>query len=75
MSTAPEFADLIVRNAAVMTMDPARPTASAVAVRGQRIAAVGDDSDVDALHGPRTRLIDALGRAGSFLASTTAIST
>jgi hypothetical protein len=62
MTTAPEFADLIVRNAAVTTLDPARPAASAVAVRGQRIVAVGDDADVEARRGPRTRLIDALGR-------------
>ena len=41
MSYAP---DLLLVNANVITMDPARPRASAVAVAGGRIVAVGDDA-------------------------------
>jgi len=35
--------DLIVRNADVITFDPARPGARAVAIKDGRILAVGDD--------------------------------
>ncbi|MDP9296420.1 MAG: amidohydrolase [Actinomycetota bacterium] len=37
--------DLVLRNAKVYTVDPARPWAGAVAVRDGRIAWVGDDKD------------------------------
>jgi predicted amidohydrolase YtcJ len=39
-------ADLLLRNAKVYTVDPARPWAKAVAIDGERIAWVGDDDDV-----------------------------
>ncbi len=55
-------ADLILKNARVLTMDSQNPTASAVAVTGGRIAAVGSDADVMAHAGPQTRVIDAGGR-------------
>jgi len=41
----PPEADLLLVNANVLTMDPTRPKASAVAVRGGRIAAVHDEHD------------------------------
>jgi predicted amidohydrolase YtcJ len=47
-------ADLILRSGRVWTGDEASPWAEAVAVRGERIAAVGSDADVMALAGPRT---------------------
>ena len=55
-------ADLIVTHARVITLDPARPRATAVAVRGGNFVAVGSDRDVARLRGPRTRLVDAGGR-------------
>jgi predicted amidohydrolase YtcJ len=55
-------ADLVVTGAKVATMDPARPVASAIAVRGDRIVAVGDDAEIAALAGPGTRRLDAGGR-------------
>jgi predicted amidohydrolase YtcJ len=55
-------ADLVIVNAHVFTADDARPEARAVAVTGERITAVGADSEVRALAGPRTRVIDARGR-------------
>ncbi|WP_351233136.1 amidohydrolase [Streptomyces sp. NPDC002133] len=55
-------ADVVVRNAKVYTADPARPQAGAVAIRDGRITAVGDDADVAPFVGPRTRVVDALGR-------------
>jgi len=51
--------DLIVINARVYTMDPARPTAEGFAVKGDRFIAVGSTSDVRNLATPRTRVIDA----------------
>ena len=60
---APALApDLIIINAAVHTMDPARPTAEAVAVLGNRIAAVGTTEEIRPLAGPATRVIDAAGK-------------
>ena len=53
--------DLILHNATVRTMDGDRPLASAVAVAGNRIVAVGDENEVTALAGPQTRMIDAGG--------------
>src|SRR5688572_18960759 len=52
-------ADTIIINATVQTMDPARPTAEAVAVLGNRIVAVGSTKEIQKLAGSRTRTIDA----------------
>jgi predicted amidohydrolase YtcJ len=54
--------DLIVINARIVTMDPVRPTAQALAVVRGRVAALGTDADIRALAGPATRVIDAGGR-------------
>jgi predicted amidohydrolase YtcJ len=51
---------LILYNARILTMDPRRARASAVAVAGDRILAVGEE-ELRALAGPGTRLIDAGG--------------
>ena len=55
-------ADLILRNARIWTGDSARPSAQALAVRGERLIAVGSDATVAAHRGRRTRMIDAGGR-------------
>ena len=57
--TAP---DLIVTNARVLTMDPARPRAEAVALASEHILAVGSAAEIAALAGPGTKVIDAVGR-------------
>ncbi|MBC7235274.1 MAG: amidohydrolase [Chloroflexi bacterium] len=51
-------ADLILYNGSVRTMDPACPTAQAVAVAGKRILAVGKNEEVLSLAGPGVRLLD-----------------
>lgn len=51
-------ASLILLNGQIDTMDPARPLAQAIAVRGERIVAVGTDSAVRRLQGPATQVID-----------------
>ena len=53
--------DLILTNARVLTMDAANPRATAVALSGDRIAAVGG-AEVATLAGPATRVIDCGGR-------------
>ena len=54
--------DLILTNGKVFTADPARRWAEAVAVRGERITAVGTTERIAALAGPGTRRIDVRGR-------------
>ena len=51
--------DIIIVNAIVRTMDPARPTAEAIAIYANRILAVGSDQDLRKLAGPDTKIIDA----------------
>jgi predicted amidohydrolase YtcJ len=55
-------ADLVLVGGSVVTIDPARPVATAVAVRAGRIVAVGDEPEISDLEGPRTRRIDLRGR-------------
>ncbi len=54
------FADMIITNARVLTMDKNAPFAEAVAIRTGKIVAVGLSADLEA--GPDTRVIDAGGR-------------
>ncbi|MEU2628250.1 amidohydrolase [Kitasatospora sp. NPDC007106] len=54
-------ADLVLTGGPVHTVDPARPFATSVAVRGERIVAVGHD-EVHDLIGPRTEVVDLHGR-------------
>jgi predicted amidohydrolase YtcJ len=56
-------ADLILHNATIYTVDDARPRAEAIAIRGDRIAALGTSAEMLALKGPATRVIDARGAA------------
>lgn len=54
-------ADLIVRGGDIWTLDPNRPRASAVAIAGGVIVAVGDEASVDGWNGPSTVVLDAGG--------------
>ncbi|MGH9750568.1 MAG: amidohydrolase, partial [Candidatus Polarisedimenticolia bacterium] len=49
-------ADVILHGARVYTVDPARPWAEAVAVRGDRIVKVGREQEVLRLRGPATQV-------------------
>jgi predicted amidohydrolase YtcJ len=53
--------DLAIVNAVVYTVDAQRPAAEAVAIAGDRIAAVGTSADIRKLASARTRVIDARG--------------
>lgn len=58
----PAAPDLVVLHGRVFTSDPAKRWAEAVAIRGDRIAAVGTEAEIEGLAGPSTRRIDAGGR-------------
>ena len=55
-------ADIVIVNARVYTVNADRPWAEGVAIRGEKILAVGGVSDINALRGPATKVIDAGGR-------------
>jgi len=51
-------ADLVLRNGKIVTMNASAPTAQAVAVRGDKVAALGSDRDAQQWIGPQTKVID-----------------
>jgi len=53
-----EPADLVLLNGRVYTLDEARPWADGVAIRGDRIQAVGSNSEIRRLVGSATRTVD-----------------
>jgi hypothetical protein len=55
-------ASLILRNGRVVTLDPAKPEAQALAAAGDRILAVGSNDEIARLAAPGTRVIDLQGR-------------
>lgn len=50
--------DMILTNARILTMDPDRPRAEAVALASGRIAALGSRAEIEALAGPATEVVD-----------------
>jgi predicted amidohydrolase YtcJ len=58
----PAPATLVLRNGKVVTVDPAKTTAQAIAMRGDTIAAVGSDEEIQKLVGPNTQVIDLAGQ-------------
>jgi predicted amidohydrolase YtcJ len=57
-----DSADLIVSGGTILTQDPSAPSAEALAVKGERVLAVGAANDIAALRGPQTRSIALDGR-------------
>ncbi|UCG56557.1 MAG: amidohydrolase [Phycisphaerales bacterium] len=56
-------ADLVIRNAKIVTIDKENPRAQAVAFRGERIIAVTSNADIERhIKGGHTEVIDAQGR-------------
>ena len=51
-------ADLILTNGRIATLDKRKPAATAVAIKGGRFVAVGDDKDVLAHQGDKTQVVD-----------------
>nr|WP_218177591.1 amidohydrolase [Pseudomonas gingeri] len=56
------IADLILHNGRLHTVDRAQPKATAVAIKGGRFIAVGNDGEAMALRGSATKVIDLKGR-------------
>jgi len=54
----PARADLVLRNGKIVTMDETNPIVEALAVRGNRIVALGPNERIDPLVGPATRCLD-----------------
>ena len=59
-SVAP--ADLVLTNGRVVTVETSQPEAQAIAVRGDRIAAVGSNGDIGRYAGAGTRVLDVKGQ-------------
>ena len=55
-------ADLVLTNGRIVTADDARPEAEAIAVSKDRIQAIGSASDIQAMTGPNTQVIDLQGQ-------------
>ncbi|MEU6102698.1 amidohydrolase [Streptomyces flaveolus] len=60
--TLPSPAHLVLRNALIHTVDPALPSAEALAVRDGRIVWLGSDAEAEPWTGSGTEVIDAGGR-------------
>lgn len=60
--SAQDSADLVLRGGKIVTVDDAQPLAEALAVRGDRIVAVGSDQQIQPLIGDRTQVIDLQGK-------------
>lgn len=56
------FADTIYRNTNVITIDPSKPRAQAVAIRDGKFVAVGSNDDINDLAGPNTNVVDLPGK-------------
>ncbi|MDP1570198.1 MAG: amidohydrolase [Vicinamibacterales bacterium] len=59
---AVEPATLVLRGGTIVTVDDARPEAQAMAIRGDRIVALGTNEEIAAYVGPATEVIELEGR-------------
>ena len=59
---AKNAADTIVIHGRIYTLDSKHPWAQALAIRGDKIVAVGDDATIAKFRGPDTKVIDAAGQ-------------
>src|SRR5262245_64509823 len=51
-------ADVIIQNGRIWTVNKKRPEAEALAIARHRIVAVGSNTDIQPLIGPKTKIID-----------------
>src|SRR5258706_11141100 len=56
-------ADTLIVNGRVATLNPRQPNADAIAIKGERIIAVGSESELNFLKNEKTKVIDAQRRA------------
>jgi predicted amidohydrolase YtcJ len=57
-----QTADLVLVNGKIVTVDDRFTIAQALAVRGERVVAVGSNADIERLRGASTRVVDLQGR-------------
>lgn len=57
--------DLLLFNGRILTMNPDRPRAAAIAIRSGKVAAVGSDAEARAAAGPKSTAIDLIGRTAT----------
>jgi predicted amidohydrolase YtcJ len=62
-NTAPQVADLILRNGKIITVDASFTITQAIAVAGDRIIAVGSDAEMKPHTSPGTKVLDLNGKA------------
>ena len=55
-------ATMVLKNGRIVTMEVSKPEVEAIAFRGDTIAAVGRNDEIDALVGPNTQVIDLQGQ-------------
>lgn len=60
--TVVEPATLVLRNGKIVTVDDAKPEAQAMAIKGDRITALGSNDDIQRYVGPETKVIDLAGQ-------------
>ena len=58
----PPPADLVLTNGKIVTVEDAMPEAQALAVRGDRIVALGSSADIRRYVGPKTQVVDLQGQ-------------
>lgn len=58
-------ADLVITNGKFVTMDPKKPSASAMAIKGDSIVAIGSNKEITGLIDDRTRILDLDGQCVS----------
>ena len=61
-ATQPAPCDLVLLNGTIATVDARNPDAQALAVRGDRISAVGTNEKIRRFIGPSTRVLDLSGK-------------
>jgi predicted amidohydrolase YtcJ len=59
---AKNAADTVVLHGRIYTLDSKHPWALALAIRADKIVAVGDDATIEKFRGPETKVIDAAGQ-------------
>src|SRR5215207_2742906 len=57
--------DLLLFNGRIITMDPDKPEATAIAIRGGKVAAVGSDNEAAEAAGSKAQLVDLKGRTAT----------
>ena len=62
MTSSATQAEVVIQNANIITIDPRRPSAQALAIRDGKFVAVGDNGSVTGLVGPGTQVLNLEGK-------------